>query len=158
MTATRRGMWLDAGAGSLAASRPGRGSARPAAALPHPDGASMPRWRALLEARWQVRLRQVTELSLAFHDAAAAAGTGSAGSGDVTDPARRRLRDLLWRTVAARRGLADVEEALARLETGRFGRCEQCAAAIPAATLAHTPEQRYCSACTLATRRGPALT
>jgi RNA polymerase-binding transcription factor len=155
MTATRGAMWLGVEPATLAAARHGRGSAQPTAALPHPEGGPLPRWRALLEARWQVRLQQVTELSLAFHDAAAAVAA-STGSGDAAEPSRRRMRDLLWRTVAARRGLADVEEALARLETGRFGRCEQCAAAIPAATLAHTPEERYCPGCTSAARGGRA--
>ena len=37
-----------------------------------------PRWRALLEARWQARLRDVTELSLAYHAAAAASPAPSA--------------------------------------------------------------------------------
>jgi hypothetical protein len=63
--------------------------------------------------------------------------------GGAKDP----LRDLMRRAVAARRALADVDEALARLAAGRFGRCEQCAAAIPAATLARTPEERYCHRC-----------
>jgi RNA polymerase-binding transcription factor DksA len=135
-----------------AAATSGRAAARPAAAGPQPVAASLPYWRALLEARWQARLRRVTELSLAFHDAAAAVGIGSAGYGDGTDSARHRLRDLLCRTVAARRAFADVEEALARLEAGRFGRCGQCAAAIPAAFLALTPEARYCPACACAAR------
>lgn len=34
-------------------------------------GMRAPRWRALLEARWQARLQEVTELSLAYHGAAA---------------------------------------------------------------------------------------
>ena len=54
-------------------------------------GTSGPRWRALLEARWQARVREVTELSLAYHVAAAAA-PGGIGDGDaqpdVTGPAR----------------------------------------------------------------------
>jgi DnaK suppressor protein len=133
----------------------GRGSAQPAVG-PRSGARSLPHWRTLLEARWRVRLRQVTELSLAFHDAAAVVSTGGAGGGDPADPddpadpadpARRRVRELLRRTVEARRGLADVEEALARLEEGRFGRCEQCAAAIPAATLARAQEARYCPGC-----------
>jgi hypothetical protein len=36
-------------------------------------GTRGPRWRALLEARWQARVREVTELSLAHHVAAVAA-------------------------------------------------------------------------------------
>ena len=102
----------------------------------------LPHWRALLEARWQDRLQQVIELSLACHDAAAYAG---ARPGDHA--AARRLRETLRRTVAARRGLADVEEALARLTAGHFGRCEHCRAAIPASLLALAPEMRYCLAC-----------
>jgi hypothetical protein len=31
-----------------------------------------PQWRALLEARWQARLTELTELSLAYHAAAEA--------------------------------------------------------------------------------------
>jgi RNA polymerase-binding transcription factor DksA len=106
------------------------------------EAPSLPYWRALLEARWQARLQRLTELSLAYHDAAAYAG---AGPGDHA--AAQRLRETLRRTVAARRGLADVEEALARLSADRFGRCEQCRVAIPASRLALTPEMRYCSAC-----------
>jgi RNA polymerase-binding transcription factor DksA len=106
------------------------------------EAPSLRRWRALLEARWQARLQQLTELSLAYHDAAAATGAHHGDHG-----AARRLRETLRRTVAARRGLADVEEALARLGAGRFGLCEQCAAAIPASRLTLTPEMRYCLAC-----------
>jgi DnaK suppressor protein len=107
-----------------------------------PEASSQPQWRALLEARWQARLRQITELSLAYHDAAA---TGAHQSGDRA--AAAKLRDILRRTVATRRALADIEEALARLPAGRFGRCEQCDDAIPATSLALTPEARYCPKC-----------
>jgi RNA polymerase-binding transcription factor DksA len=51
------------------------------------------------------------------------------------------------RAVAARRRLADVEDALARLAAGTFGRCEQCGAMIPEGSLAVLPEARYCAAC-----------
>jgi RNA polymerase-binding transcription factor DksA len=96
-------------------------------------------WRALLEARWRARLQDVTELSLAYHEAAAAAPPGPTGD--------RRLRQLLRRAVAARRALADTDEALGRLSTGRYGRCEGCLAAIPAWVLAAVPEARYCPRC-----------
>ena len=105
------------------------------------EAPSLPHWRALLEARWQVRLQELIELSLAYHDAAAADGD----HGDRA--AARRLRETLRATVAARRGLADTEDALARLAAGRFGRCEQCGSAVPASLLALTPETRYCPAC-----------
>lgn len=101
-----------------------------------------PRWRALLEARWQARVREVTELSLAYHVAAAATPGGTGDGAAQPEP-----RALLGRTVAARRKLADVEDALGRLATGSFGSCEQCGSAIPAGLLATAPETRYCPRC-----------
>ena len=98
-------------------------------------------WRELLVARWQAELVQVTELSLAFQLAAEAADAGTG------HPASRDVRRLEWRTVAARRALADTEEALGRLSAGRYGQCEQCAADIPADWLLRGPEARYCPGC-----------
>ncbi|HJY73851.1 MAG TPA: hypothetical protein VJ347_18930, partial [Streptosporangiaceae bacterium] len=89
-----------------------------------------PRWRALLEARWQARLEELTELSLAFHAAAEAIVHAR-----VDEPAQREAQLLLRRAVTARRKLEDVEEALGRLAAGRYGRCEQCESAIPAGLL-----------------------
>lgn len=105
---------------------------------PEPGG---PWWRALLETRWRDRLQQVTELSVEFHDAAAAAPDAGAGR---PGPALQRL---MGRTASARRALADTDEALARLASGRFGRCESCAAPIPPRTLRAEPEARYCPRC-----------
>jgi RNA polymerase-binding transcription factor DksA len=99
-----------------------------------------PRWRALLEARWQARLRELTELSLAYHVAIAAASAQS-------EAAQPEARGLLRRAVTARRRLADVEEALSRLAAGEFGQCEQCGARIPDGRLATAPEIRYCARC-----------
>jgi DnaK suppressor protein len=104
-----------------------------------------PLWRALLEAQWQARLQKVTELSLAYHGAAAA-GQGRQG--------QEETRRLLRRAVSARRKLADTEEALERLVAGSFGRCEQCGSPIPAQLLLATPEARYCKACTARPLRG----
>ena len=113
-------------------------------------GTRGPHWRALLEARWQARVREVTELSLAYHVAAA---PDSAGGGDT----RPETQALLRRAVAARRKLADVEEALGRLAAGRFGSCEQCGAPIPAGLLAEEPETRYCPDCDPKTARNLAV-
>jgi RNA polymerase-binding transcription factor DksA len=109
------------------------------------EAPSLPHWRAVLEARWRAQLQELTELSLAYHDAAAVPGAHQ------RDDARR-LRKTLRAAVAARRGLADTEEALARLAVGRFGRCEQCGEAIPVSRLALAPETRYCPACAAALR------
>ena len=51
------------------------------------------------------------------------------------------------RAVAARQALAETDAALRRLARGTFGRCEDCAAEIPAANLAEVPETRYCPSC-----------
>src|SRR5262250_479901 len=101
-----------------------------------------PVWRALLEAQWRARMQEVTELSLAYHEAAAATAAAPAGR-----PGERKLQQLLRRAIAARRALADTDEALARLASGRYGLCEGCAAAIPAWLLAGTPDARFCPRC-----------
>jgi RNA polymerase-binding transcription factor DksA len=103
-----------------------------------PDGA---RWRALLESRWRDRLQVVTELSLEYHDTAAAAPLQGA-----SEPAPA-LHRLMQQASSARRALADTDEALARLAAGRFGWCENCASPIPARTLRAEPEARYCARC-----------
>jgi RNA polymerase-binding transcription factor DksA len=105
-------------------------------------GTPGPRWRALLEDRWQAHVQEVTELSLAYHVAAAAV------SDDIGDGAGQpEIASLLRRAVEARRKLADVEDALGRLAAGNFGRCEQCGSAIPAGLLTAAPETRYCPRC-----------
>jgi len=123
---------------SLAATAPAR-----------PAGTGGPYWRALLVARWEARLQELTELSLAYHGAAAAPDGGGAG--------QREIQTLLSRAVAARRKLADVEEALGRLATGGFGQCEQCGSAIPAGLLAVIPETRYCPRCDAAPPRADSV-
>jgi len=112
-----------------------------ALAIPGPADPGDPYWRVRLESRWRARLLEVTELSLAYHDAAAAPVADSAELGG------RQLRRLLNRAVTARRALADTEEALVRLAAGRFGRCEHCTGPIPPARLAREPEARYCPRC-----------
>jgi RNA polymerase-binding transcription factor DksA len=107
-------------------------------------GQDAPHWRTILEARWRDRLAEVTELSLAYHSAAEPPG---AAHGD------ERSRRLLRGAVAARRRLADTEDALKRLTAGSFGECEECGAPIPHAVLAAVPETRYCPACVAGTRR-----
>ncbi|MEO9323224.1 TraR/DksA C4-type zinc finger protein [Nocardioides sp. C4-1] len=47
----------------------------------------------------------------------------------------------------ARYRLAEVDEALARLEAGRYGRCEVCGGVVPAERLAVRPTARTCVTC-----------
>ncbi len=102
------------------------------------DGRSSPRWRAILEARWRARLEEVTELSLAYHAAAADILAG-------VEDAKARL--LLHRSIEARQRLADTEDALGKIVTGDFGRCEECGVFIADVLLAAVPEARYCADC-----------
>ena len=132
---------------TLPASRRPEPDARADHQLPaHPQRATaviafpVPSWRAVLETRWKYRVIQVTELSLAFHTAAERIGYTGHGSAP-------ELRRLQRQTAAARRALADIDDALARLSAGRYGCCEQCGAGIPVARLATTPEARYCPGC-----------
>jgi hypothetical protein len=96
------------------------------------------RWQTLLEARWRDRLRELTELCVAFHE-----------SGPVApaSPPRPSLRRLMRRAVAARQALAETDAALRRVARGAFGRCEDCSAEIPASSLLSAPETRYCQGC-----------
>jgi RNA polymerase-binding transcription factor DksA len=118
----------------------------PAAKIRHLHPSALPRWRALLGARWQECLERVIELSLAYHDASDAAAGPGRDSGDRR-AARQRAGAALHQAVAQRLVLAEIEAALARLATGQFGWCEQCGAAISAARLAELPQARYCQAC-----------
>ncbi len=52
--------------------------------------------------------------------------------------------DLLAR---AERSLADVERALARMRTGRYGTCERCGERLSLARLAADPDTRRCVLC-----------
>jgi RNA polymerase-binding transcription factor DksA len=124
----------------------------PPAASVLPGKPTGPHWRALLEARWRARLQEVTELSLAYASTPDGARTpDGVGTPHGVDTGRA-ARSLLHRAVAARRKLADVEEALGRLAAGTFGRCEQCGSAIGPHLLSVLPEARYCPRCAAGTR------
>ena len=104
---------------------------------PRRSKTGLSRWRALLVARWQDRLEELTDLSVAFHDAALADGTRN-------DESRRLLSR---QAVVARYALAETDKALHRLAAGEFGRCEDCSGDIAAARLLAEPEARYCERC-----------
>jgi DnaK suppressor protein len=117
-------------------------AAPPRPALPTPPTlAAVPAWHSLLEERWQQRLSTLTELSLAYHNAAERCGQ-PAGAAETA-----RLQRLLREATAARRALGETEDTLARLSDGSFGRCEQCSRPIPTAELLAEPETRYCPDC-----------
>jgi|SRR5215475_6638685 len=124
---------------------------KPTVSIPARRELGGPWWRALLEARWRDRLQEVTELSLEFHDAAAASPAGGAGR------LRPGVQQLMQRATSARRALADTDEALERLAAGRFGRCETCEGTINVRMLRAVPETRYCVRCSGITPVTPVL-
>jgi hypothetical protein len=75
----------------------------------------------------------VTALSLAGHDAEEHLRRDPGADGHAGVRQRRRL---MWETVAARRALADPEQARAGLPAYHFGRCERCATVDQAGTAA----------------------
>jgi RNA polymerase-binding transcription factor DksA len=101
--------------------------------------------RAQLEGRWRARLERVTELSLAYHDAAQLAR--QAGTAAERSRAGRRTRKLARAAAAERQALVEIEAALDRIARGQYGQCEQCREPISAALLASHPQARYCSSC-----------
>jgi DnaK suppressor protein len=124
---------------------PGPAGASPVATVPQQSlQVAAVRQRAELESRWRSRLESVTELSLAYHEAAQQAS-------QAAPPARlraaRRARQLARRTVTERQALAEIEAALDRIASGQYGRCEQCREPLSAALLARQPQARYCTAC-----------
>ncbi len=121
---------------AIAAALPQRALAAP------PSPTTVPAWHSLLEERWQQRLSTLTELALAYHDAAESCGGRPAGAAETA-----RLQRLLREATAARRALGETEEALARLSDVGFGRCEQCSGSIPTTELLAEPETRYCAGC-----------
>jgi RNA polymerase-binding transcription factor len=100
--------------------------------------------RALLEGCWRARLERITELSLAYYDAAQRSGQGTYAE---RSRAARQARKLARATAGERQQLAEIEAALQRISTGKYGQCEQCRAPIAAALLASRPQARYCESC-----------
>jgi DnaK suppressor protein len=118
----------------------------PATEARHLHPAALPHWRGLLASLRQQRLERATGLWLACRDARDAVADVSGGP-DATQAAWRRSSAMWHRAVAEWRALGEIEEALSRLATGRFGWCQQCGAAIAAGRLAEVPQARYCPAC-----------
>jgi RNA polymerase-binding transcription factor DksA len=116
----------------------------PAAGRVHPGPGGLAQRRAQLEARWRERLERVTELSLAYHEAAQCEPSGLPGG---ATRASERSRELARQAVAERQALAEIEAALDRIAAGCYGRCEQCGKAIATALLTAAPQARYCAPC-----------
>ena len=75
----------------------------------------------------------------------AAAVTELTGHGDVDSILEREIAS----AASARVGdtIDDIDDALARLDSGTYGACESCRAAIPLERLEAIPHARFCVAC-----------
>lgn len=86
-----------------------------------------------------------------------AAQAEEAGARDFKDGAELMQRQQTDDFQATRdlRELQEVDDALSRLDAGRFGDCAACGDAIPAARLAALPSARLCASCQAAQERQP---
>jgi len=94
--------------------------------------------RELLEEQWRRHVAELVRLSIEMCD------TQPDDRGPRDDDA---LRSTIARVAAQRLSLRDIEAALARIDSGRYGWCEQCGGAILAERLEVLPQTRYCAAC-----------
>jgi RNA polymerase-binding transcription factor DksA len=89
---------------------------------------------AALEQQRQFRLDQLDELTKA-----------AANARGAVDPAQAQVNEIL--RAGAQAALTEVEDALERLRTGVYGRCERCAEPISNERLEILPMSRYCTPC-----------
>ena len=75
----------------------------------------------------------------------ATATTGQGETEHVSSEVEQRVQAVLDAGAAAR--LAELDDALRRLDEGTYGRCARCGSAIPAARLEALPHARLCMTC-----------
>jgi len=126
----------------MASTDPGPRSA--ASLLADPAG-DLPRWRDRLERLWRRQVEEIIELSLAYHEAASA--KRAADRQELAVARSRRLQQTRARTASAHHALAEIEAALARIDAGSYGICEQCGERLRADWLEASPQLRYCQRC-----------
>jgi DnaK suppressor protein len=98
--------------------------------------ASLPALRARLEEQRQFRLEQLATLA------------------DPVEPGDGHREVAAVLAAGARQALADIETALDRMDTGRYGTCLRCAAPIPVERLDIIPETGLCVDCQRGTTAG----
>ena len=98
-------------------------------------------WRLALDRAWQRKMDEVIALSKAC------CGLTSDDDSRPADLGVRVSRRLQARTALAYDGLADIEDAIARIDAGTYGMCAGCDQAMCDEWLATRPERRYCPDC-----------
>jgi len=99
--------------------------------------------RASLQDHRQFRHQQLRDI----------ARGGTEGAAGVGSPAHIEVSQKL--AAAARTALAATEAALARMNTGRYGRCSRCGHAISLQLLWSYPQAAYCTHCHQVMRATP---
>lgn len=97
----------------------------------------LPTLRHALNQQRRFRVQQLTELDAELGDAPQLA--------TAADRARHEVTVTL--AVAARQALTDIDEALALIAAGRYGRCRACYADIPIHLLQTIPTTQWCLDC-----------
>jgi DnaK suppressor protein len=120
---------------------------RPPAHRPDADlEANLPRLRRMLSDQRRFRRDQLAQLASQERQAQfEVAGRHVEDLDASADSARMEVSAAV--AAAARQALIDVEEALDRIRTGRYGRCTQCAADIPVERLFAIPQAGLCMRC-----------
>jgi RNA polymerase-binding transcription factor DksA len=96
--------------------------------------------RAELESRWQRKLDEAVVLSQACAEIA----DGGDEFADLTSHPYARLQS---RTQRAYDDLADIDDAIARIDSGTFGICSDCERPMPEDWLAEEPTAQQCPGC-----------
>jgi RNA polymerase-binding transcription factor DksA len=92
------------------------------------------RARDQLNLLWRLTVDELVELSVELH------------TFDDDSPVEQ-VTTVEVRLASARRTLVEVEEALKKLRSGTYGRCDACERRIEPAVLAMRPQHRFCRTC-----------
>ena len=113
--------------------------------LPEPGAPDSAATRTALEAARRTLLEQVRALGEPDPGEAANLQFGKR-IGDGTGYAIERMTGA-FQAKTLYRTISQIEAALERLDSGRYGRCERCGIAIPAERLAAVPWAGLCGGC-----------
>lgn len=113
----------------------------------------LPGLRAALEQQRRFRREQLAMLDANGGTQERPARADSTDSRDQEAVHAMREVDALVAD-GARRALADIELALVRMDTGRYGHCRSCGARIPLVVLEAIPKTTLCLTCQRGSERG----
>ncbi|MGH9190352.1 MAG: TraR/DksA family transcriptional regulator [Acidimicrobiales bacterium] len=141
---------VPSGAASGAAASPAKPRASARKAATEPSDRFIAEQRALLLAERETYLSQVESLRAEAEQLAEDMEPGDtqfdeeSGEGGTMNVERERDLTLI---AQARAAVDEIDRALAKVEAGTYGVCEQCGTAIPKARLKALPHASLCVAC-----------